>query len=99
MTEQDKLAVNITLINTGRRAGSEVVQLYLRDLFASITPPDKRLKRFAKIHLEPGQSRTLSFELTRDDLSFIGQNNRPVIEPGDFEVLVGGLSEKFTPTR
>jgi beta-glucosidase len=99
MTEQDRLAVNITVTNTGRRAGSEVVQLYLRDLFASITPPDKRLKRFAKIHLEPGQSRTLSFELTRDDLSFIGQNNRPVIEPGDFEVLVGGLSEKFTLTR
>jgi beta-glucosidase len=96
MGEQDKLTVNITVTNTGRRAGSEVVQLYLRDLFASITPPDKRLRRFAKIHLEPGQSRTLSFELARDDLSFIGQDNRPVIEPGDFEVLVGGLTEKFT---
>ncbi len=99
MGEQDKLSVNITVTNTGQRAGSEVVQLYLRDLFASITPPDKRLRRFAKIHLEPGQSRTLSFELARDDLSFIGQNNRPVIEPGDFEVLVGGLTEKFTLTR
>jgi beta-glucosidase len=98
MGEQDKLSVNITVTNTGRRAGSEVVQLYLRDLFASITPPDKRLRRFAKIHLEPGQSRTLSFEIARDDLSFIGQDNRPVIEPGDFEVLVGGLTEKFTLT-
>jgi beta-glucosidase len=98
MGEQDKLSVNITVTNTGRRAGSEVIQLYLRDLFASITPPDKRLRRFAKIHLEPGQSRTLSFELARDDLSFIGQDNRPVIEPGDFEVLVGGLTEKFTLT-
>jgi beta-glucosidase len=97
--EHDTLMVNITVTNTGRRAGSEVVQLYVRDLFASITPPDKRLKRFAKIHLEPGQSRTLSFELARDDLSFIGENNRPVIEPGDFEVLVGGLTEKFTLTR
>ncbi|MGB7925399.1 MAG: glycoside hydrolase family 3 N-terminal domain-containing protein, partial [Pyrinomonadaceae bacterium] len=88
MGEQDKLTVNINVTNTGRRAGSEVVQLYLRDLFASITPPDRRLRRFAKIHLEPGQSRSLSFELARDDLSFIGQNNRPMIEPGDFEVLV-----------
>lgn len=99
MGEQDKLNVNITVTNTGRRPGSEVVQLYLRDLFASITPPDKRLRRFARIHLQPGQSRTLSFDIARDDLSFIGQNNRPVIEPGDFEVLVGGLTEKFTLTR
>jgi beta-glucosidase len=96
MNEQDKLTVNITVTNTGRRDGSEVVQLYVRDLYASITPPDKRLKRFAKIHLAPGQSRTLSFELTRDDLSFVGESNRPVIEPGDFEVLVGELTEKFT---
>ncbi|HUQ32408.1 MAG TPA: glycoside hydrolase family 3 N-terminal domain-containing protein [Pyrinomonadaceae bacterium] len=97
--ERDKLKVNITVVNTGRRSGSEVVQLYVRDLFASITPPDKRLRRFAKIHLEPGQSRTLSFELARDDLSFIGENNRPVVEPGDFEVIVGGMTEKFTLTR
>lgn len=96
LSEKDKLTVNITVTNTGRRAGGEVVQLYVRDLVASITPPDKRLKRFAKIHLEPGQSRTLTFELDRDDLSFIGQNNRPVVEPGDFELLIGGLTEKFT---
>ncbi|MCA1619471.1 MAG: fibronectin type III-like domain-contianing protein, partial [Acidobacteria bacterium] len=80
------------------RAGAEVVQLYVRDLVASVTPPDRRLRRFAKVHLEPGQSRTLTFELAREDLSFIGQNNRPVVEPGDFEVLVGGLTEKFTLT-
>ncbi|HEY9402617.1 MAG TPA: glycoside hydrolase family 3 N-terminal domain-containing protein [Pyrinomonadaceae bacterium] len=96
--EQDKLTLNVTLTNTGRRAGDEVVQLYLRDLVASVTPPDKRLRRFARVRLEPGQSRTLTFELERDDLSFIGHNNRPVVEPGEFEVLVGGLTEKFTLT-
>jgi beta-glucosidase len=96
--EQDKLTVSVTVSNNGRRAGDEVVQLYLRDLVASITPPDKRLRRFARIHLEPGQSRTLTFDIERDDLSFIGQNNRPIVEPGDFEVLVGGLTEKFTLT-
>jgi beta-glucosidase len=99
INERDKLTVNVKVTNTGRRPGSEVVQLYVRDLYASTTPPDKRLRRFAKIHLEPGQSRTLSFQLSSDDLSFIGENNRPVIEPGDFEVLVGGLTEKFTLTR
>jgi beta-glucosidase len=94
--EQDKLTVKVTITNTGRRAGDEVVQLYLRDLVASITPPDKRLRRFARIRLEPGQSRTLTFDIEREDLSFIGQDNRPTVEPGDFEVLVGGLAEKFT---
>jgi beta-glucosidase len=63
---------------------------------ASVTPPDKRLRRFAKIHLEPGASRTLTFELGRDDFAFIGHANRPVVEPGDFDVLVGGLTERFT---
>jgi beta-glucosidase len=94
--ERDTLSVNVTVANAGRRAGDEVVQLYVRDLVASVTPPDRRLKRFAKIHLEPGQSRTLSFELTRDDLAFTGQDNRPVVEPGDFDVLVGGLTGRFT---
>jgi beta-glucosidase len=98
LSEKDKLTVNITVTNTGRRVGGEVVQLYVRDMVASITPPDKRLRRFAKIQLEPGQSRILTFELDRDDLSFIGQNNRPVVEPGDFELLIGGLTEKFTLT-
>jgi beta-glucosidase len=97
--ERDTLSVSVTVTNAGRRGGAEVVQLYVRDLVASVTPPDRRLRRFAKIHLEPGQSRTLTFELEREDLSFIGQNNRPVVEPGDFEVLVGGLTEKFTLTR
>lgn len=99
ISEQDKLTVNVTVANTGRRAGAEVVQLYLRDLVASITPPDKRLRRFARVHLEPGQARTLTFELGREDLAFIGQSNRPVVEPGDFEVLVGGLLQKFTVTK
>jgi beta-glucosidase len=98
LSATDKLNISVTLTNTGQRAGAEVIQLYVRDLVASITPPDKRLRRFAKIHLAPGQSRTLTFELERADLSFIGQNNQPVVEPGDFEVLVGGLTEKFTLT-
>jgi beta-glucosidase len=96
MSEQDSLHVTVTVTNAGARAGEEVVQLYLRDLVASITPPDRRLKRFAKIHLEPGQAQTLSFDLTREDLAFTGQDNRPVVEPGEFDVLVGGLTGRFT---
>jgi beta-glucosidase len=82
--------------NTGKRAGKEVVQLYVRDVVASVTPAGKRLRRFAKIHLEPGQARTLSFKLRSADLSFIGPNNKAVVEPGEFEVMVGGLKDKFT---
>jgi len=92
----EELALNVTLTNTGKRAGQEVVQLYVTDLVASIAPAGKRLRRFAKIYLEPGQSRTLSFKLRREDLSFIGNDNKPVAEPGDFEVTIGPLTQKFT---
>jgi beta-glucosidase len=95
--------VSVTVTNTGQRAGKETVILYLRDVAATLTPPGKRVKRFSKIHLEPGQARTLSYTLTREDLSFIGADNRPTVEPGDFDVMVGGLTDRFTlqagPTR
>lgn len=96
IASSDELSVSVTLRNTGRRAGQEVAQLYVADLVASIAPAGKRLKRFAKINLEPGQSRTLTFKLRQEDLSFIGSNNRPVTEPGDFEVMIGGLKGRFT---
>jgi len=91
----DQLSVSVTVTNTGGRAGKEVVQLYVSDLVASLSPAGKRLKRFAKIYLEPGQSRTLTFTLRPDDLSFIGATNKPVLEPGEFEVIVAGLKDKF----
>lgn len=92
----DQLSVSITVTNSGRRAGKEVAQLYVSDLVASLSPVGKRLKRFAKIYLEPSQSRTLTFKLRQDDLSFIGADNKPVVEPGEFEVTIGGLRERFT---
>jgi len=96
MNQNGELTVSVTVTNSGKKAGKEVVQLYVRDVVASITPAGKRLKRFAKINLEPGQARTLSFKLRSADLSFIGHNNKPVVEPGDFEVMIGGLKQKFT---
>ncbi len=91
-----KITVSVTVKNTGRRTGNEAVQLYVRDLVASITPPGKRLKRFAKIHLEPGQSKMLKFTLHLDDLSFVGPNNKPIVEPGEFEIMIAGLGGRFT---
>ena len=95
-----RVAVSVKVTNTGARAGKEVVQLYLSELVASVTPPGKRLVRFAKIKLEPHASRTLSFTLRAADLSFIDTNNKdtnnkPVVESGDFEVAVGGLHARF----
>src|SRR5207253_4765273 len=91
----DSLSVSVKLTNSGRRAGKEVAQLYLSDLVASLSPAGKRLKRFAKIYLEPGQSRTLTFKVRPDDLSFIGADNKSVVEPGEFEVIIAGLRAKF----
>jgi beta-glucosidase len=91
---QVKVTVNVT--NTGKRAGKETVILYVRDVVASVTPAGKRVRRFAKVYLEPGQSRTLSFTLRRDDMSFIGVDNKSKVEPGDFDVLVGSLTGRFT---
>jgi beta-glucosidase len=85
----------VTVKNSGGRAGKEVVQMYLNEGFASVTPPLKRLKRFAKVLLRPGESRQLSFELTSDDLSFIGADNKRIVEAGIFDVRIGGLQQTF----
>lgn len=91
----DTLRVSVTVANTGDRAGQEVVQLYSRDLYASITPSVKRLRRFEKIALAPGEARTVTFTLPVSDLAFIGLDNRPVVEPGGFEMMVGDLTASF----
>src|SRR5215203_3000522 len=90
------LSVSVTVTNSGKRAGQEAVLVYVSDLVASISPPGKRLRRFAKISLNPGQSRTLNFTLRADDLSFIGADNKRVVEPGEFDVKVAVLTQRFT---
>ena len=90
-----EVKVSVSVTNKGQRAGKEAVIVYVRDVVASLSPPGKRVRRFAKISLEPGQTRTLTFTIRAEELSFTGTNNKPVLEPGDFEVLVGGLTGKF----
>ncbi|HEX5886720.1 MAG TPA: glycoside hydrolase family 3 N-terminal domain-containing protein [Pyrinomonadaceae bacterium] len=96
ISANEELPVSVTVTNSGQRAGKEVVLLYVSDLVASISPPGKRLRRFAKISLNPGQSRTLNFTLRSDDLSFIGADNKRTVEPGEFDVRIAGLSQRFT---
>lgn len=91
-----EITVSATVTNTGNRGGKETAILYLRDEYATTTPAGKRVKRFAKVYLEPGQSKTLTFKLNRDDFSFIGANSKPTVEAGDFTVMIGDLKEGFT---
>ncbi len=95
----DSLRVSVTVTNSGSRAGKEIVQLYVRDLVASVTPPMRRLRRFEKISLESGASRTVRFAVAARELSFVGRDDKLVLEPGAFDAIVGGLAARFELTH
>ena len=84
--------VSVTIKNTGSVAGKEVVQLYIRDLVASITRPVKELKGFELVSLEPNKQVKVSFNLTKNELGFFNNEGEFIVEPGDFKVFVGGSS-------
>ena len=88
----NQVTINVTVKNSGERDGEEVVQLYIRDLVASVTRPVKELKGFQKIALEPDQQKVVTFDLMRDDFSFYDNQGKLVFEPGDFTIMVGGNS-------
>ena len=91
----DTVAISVDVANVGTVAGKDAVQLYVRDLYASVDPPVKRLRDFEKIALAPGERRTVTFRLPVQRLAFIGRDNRPIVEPGDFDVMVGGLRARL----
>jgi beta-glucosidase len=86
---QDKLTVTCQVSNSGSKAGEEVVQLYVRDLVGSVTRPVKELKGFQKIMLQPGESKTITFTIASNDLSFYRRDMTWGTEPGKFIVYVG----------
>lgn len=93
----ENLRVSVTVTNTGKVTGKEVVDLFTSDLYASsVTPDVKRLRRFEKIELKPGESKTVTFELTPADLSYIGRDGKTILEAGDFDVIVEKLKATFT---
>lgn len=89
------ITVTINVQNTGTRTGKEVVQLYISDMYSSITPEVKILKGFKKVALQPGEIKKVSFQLTIDDLKFVDDTNKWISEFGEFEVSIGGLTKKF----
>jgi beta-glucosidase len=94
-TLKDSLRVSVTVTNTGTRAGADVVQLYTRELYASITPPVKKLRAFERVTLGPGERRTVTFVMPTSRLAFIGRDNKPRVEPGPFDAMVGSLTARF----
>ncbi|MDJ0916576.1 MAG: glycoside hydrolase family 3 N-terminal domain-containing protein [Woeseiaceae bacterium] len=92
-SKDETLFVYVNLTNAGDVVAEEVAQLYVRDLVGNVTRPVRELKGFQRVRLAPGETRTLTFELTADDLAFYGRDNKLIVEPGDFHVWVGGSSE------
>ena len=88
--------VSVTVTNTGKRAGDEIVQLYIRDLVSSVTRPVMELKDFKRITLAAGESKTVEFVITPDKLSFLDLNMHSIVEPGWFDIMVGTSSEYQT---
>lgn len=92
MQDDGSLKVSVNVTNTGKMAGDEIVQLYLRDKVSQVTRPVKELKDFARIHLEPGESKMVEFIITPDKLMFLDKNMKPIVEAGEFIVMVGPSS-------
>jgi beta-glucosidase len=92
-----RATVSVEVANTGSRAGDEVVQLYIRAEVSRATRPVLELKGFRRVTLKPGEKQTVTFELGPEHLSYHGPDMRRVVEPGRFQILVGGSSEAVTP--
>jgi beta-glucosidase len=91
--------VTVTVTNTGKRAGDEIVQLYIRDLVSSVTRPIMELKDFKRISLAPGESKTVEFVITPDKLSFFDLTMKRTVEPGWFDIMVGNSSVKYETAK
>jgi len=78
--------------NTGKFSGTEVVQVYINDIYSSVTTPIRELKGFTRVHLAPGESKTAEIKIPVSDLALVNMECRLVVEPGEFEVMVGSSS-------
>ena len=90
---KNQFRVSLDVTNTGDRDGEEVVQLYLHDQVASVVQPVMQLKHFARVAIAKGETRKIEFTITEEDLRIINRDMQSVVEPGDFEVMVGAASD------
>ena len=91
----ENVNVSVDVINSGKVEGKEVVQLYLCDEYGSVSRPERQIKGFDKISLKPGEKKTVGFTISPDELSFIGRDNKRIIEPGTFKVMISNMSAEF----
>jgi beta-glucosidase len=91
----DTLIIKVKVTNTGKMTGKEVVQVYIRDEYATITPSVKRLRAFSKVALNPGETKELSFSISKNNLGFVNNSNQWVTETGDFTIMVNNLKKGF----
>lgn len=91
----DTVEVTVTVTNAGPRAGRESVLLYVRDLVASVAPPMRRLRAFESLTLAVGESRVLTLRVPVSDLAFVGRDHRLVVEPGEFDLMLGSVVQRF----
>ncbi|MCU0335109.1 MAG: beta-glucosidase BglX [Chitinophagaceae bacterium] len=99
LTGNQALTVSVNVTNTGKYAGKEVVQLYIRDVVGSTTRPVKELKGFEKIELQPGETKTVKFQITPEDLKFYNYDLKYDWEAGDFDIMIGGNSRDVQKLR
>ena len=90
--KSDSVTVSFNVTNTGNYAGNEVVQLYVRDLLSSVVRPVKELKGFKRIHLNKGDTKKVTFNITPEMLSMLDINLKRIVEPGDFRIMIGASS-------
>ncbi|MGN6533223.1 MAG: fibronectin type III-like domain-contianing protein, partial [Ginsengibacter sp.] len=91
--------ISVTVKNTGTKEGKEVVQLFTSQLVASITPDVKRLRRFEKVDLKPGESITVTFSLPLKELAFVNTGNKKILEAGEFKIQIENLTSGFSVNK
>lgn len=89
MNMDEIIEVSVEVTNTGKRRSTELVQLYTRDLIGTITRPVRELKNFKRVELKAGETKTVSFQISKEDLAYVNHTMQQVVEPGDFEVWIG----------
>lgn len=91
--KKENQKVTVTITNTSDRAGVEIAQLYIQDVFSSVATPVKQLKGFRRVSLKPQEQKEVTFTLTPEDLSLWNMEMKRVVEPGEFKVMVGAASD------
>ena len=99
MISNHEIEVSVILKNSGKISGKEVVQLYIKDHYASVTRPVRELKGFELVRLEPNQSQKITFTLTEKELGFYDNEGDFIVEPGDFSIFIGSDSNAKLHTK